>query len=121
MEIANLSPFKYCREAHPGPFKDTTGISNSLQQLHSLVLQLQYLLMLSSWRTLLFNLLCFFRISVLVRTLCDPFVSKQLKQARIRIYVGIEAFTIKSSNLCIYYYKKDIMTSMYTAKISGSI
>lgn len=43
IEIAKRSPFKYCNAAQPGPCKDTTGILNSLQQLHNFDEQLQYL------------------------------------------------------------------------------
>lgn len=53
IEIANRSPLRYCSEAQPGPCNATTGILNSRQQLHSLVEQLQYLLVASCCRFLL--------------------------------------------------------------------
>lgn len=43
IEMASLSPFRYCNEAQPGPLRGTTGMLNSLQQLHIRALQLQYL------------------------------------------------------------------------------
>lgn len=55
MEIANLSPCKYSRAAHPGPFKFRIGILKSRQQLQILSAHVQNLFELSGLDCRLWN------------------------------------------------------------------